>query len=352
MSPRSAQEVRLPPVFAVRVAATAVGALLLLLVLVRSRTVLHWLITAGAAALLLDGPVRGLVDRRVPRGLAVALVTVVTLLGAGLLTYGVVDAVVEQYGNLRDTAPGAVADLVRTGWLADVDERFDLVSRTSQLVDQAPERLFGSPASAARTAAERVGEVALVLTLTVFMLVAYERFEQRLLRLNAAGHPWRWVGIDLGVAKGATSARHVIVRVVAHGVVTALVAELAGVPGPVVLGLWMAWWRLLPGLGLVVGHAPLVLLLLTERPRLVAALAVLGLVAVELVVRILARRELQHSASPVPVPMAFLSALAFTGGFELGGVTGAVVVVVLAHLAVGVAQEAASPTTASPTTVP
>lgn len=343
-APPPPQQVRVAPVSAVRAVATAVGVVLVLLVLVRSRTVLHWLITAGAAAMLLDGPVRALVTRRVRRGLAVLVVTVATLSGAALLTYGVVDAVVEQYGNLQESAPAAVEGVVQKGVLADLDQRFDLVRRTDDLVAQAPERLFGSPASAARTAAERLGEVVLIITLTVFMLVAYERFEQRLLRLNAEGHPWRWMQIDVGVHDGATAARHLIRRVAALGLLTAVVAELSGVPAPAVLGLWMAWWRLLPALGIVVGHAPLVLLLVTDTSRLVTAGALLALVAGEVVVWLVERRR--QAASEMP--MAFLSAVAFMAGFELGGVVGAVVVVVLVHLAVGVLEQAAAPGTAHP----
>lgn len=341
MSTPAPQQVRLAPVLAVRIALTTVAAVVVLIVMVRSRIVLHWLVTAGAAAMLLDGAVRALVARRVHRGLAVLAVTLATLSGAALLTYGIVDAVVEQYDNLRDTVPAAVAELVEAEPLASLDERMDLVGRTSNLVDEAPERLFGSPASAARTAAERLGEVALVITLTVFMLIAYERFEQRLVRLNAEGHPWRWVGVDVGVSNGASSARHVIVRVVALGTLTAGVAEVAGVPAPAVLGLWMAWWRLLPLLGLVVGHAPLVVLLLTDQPRTVAVIALLVLAAGEVVARLVTARV--WARAPSQVPMAFLSALGFTGGFELGGVTGAVVAVVLAHMLIGVLEEATGP---------
>lgn len=335
------QQVRVAPVSAVRAVATAVGVVLVLLVLVRSRTVLHWLVTAGAAAMLLDGPVRALVTRRVRRGLAVLVVTLATLSGAALLTYGVVDAVVEQYGNLQESAPAAVEGVVEKGALADLDERFDLVRRTDDLVAQAPERLFGSPASVARTAAERLGEIVLVITLTVFMLIAYERFEQRLLRMNAEGHPWRWVGIDVGVHDGAGAARRLIGRVAGLGLLTAVVAELCGVPAPAVLGLWMAWWRLLPFLGVVIGHAPLVLLLVTGTSRPVTALAVAALLTGEVVVWLVERRR-QATAE---MPMAFLSAVAFLAGFELGGVVGAVVAVVLVHLAVGVLEEAASPST-------
>lgn len=338
MSAQQPEQVRVAPVSAVRAVATAVGVVVVLIVMVRSRTVLHWLITAGAAAMLLDGPVRALVERRVRRGLAVLAVTLATLSGAALLTYGVVDAVVEQYGNLQESAPAAVEGLVESGVPAGLDERFDLVGRTDDLVAQAPERLLGSPASAARTAAERLGEVVLVITLTVFMLIAYERFEQRLLRLNAEGHPWRWVGIDVGVHDGAAVARHVIGRVAALGLLTAAVAQVSGVAAPAVLGLWMAWWRLLPGLGIVVGHAPLVLLLVTDTSRPVTALAIVALLVGEVLARLVDRRR----AAPA-VPMAFLSAVGFMAGFELGGVVGAVVVVVLVHLAVGVVERAAAP---------
>ena len=42
--------------------------------------------------------------------------------------------------------------------------------------------------------------------------------------------------------------------------------------------------------------------------------------------------------------VTFCATIGGMAGFELGGVTGAVVVVVLAHLAVGVLKEAAAPT--------
>lgn len=338
MTGPSPQQVRLAPASAVRAVATAVAVVAVLLVMARSRTVLHWLITAGAAAMLLDGPVGALMARRVRRGLAVLVVTLATLSGAALLTYGVVDAVVDQYGKLQESAPAAVAGVVEKGVLADLDRRYDLVRRTDDLVARAPERLLGSPASAARTAAERFGEIVLVITLTVFMLIAYERFEQRLARLNAEGHPWRWMGIDIGVHNGAAAARHVIRRVAALGLLTAVVAQVSGVPAPAVLGLWMAWWRLLPLLGLAIGHAPLVLLLVTDTSRPVTALALAALLAGELVVRLADRRQ-----AGAQMPMALLSAVAFLAGFELGGVAGAVVCVVLVHLAVGVLEQAAAP---------
>ena len=332
--------VRLPASFALRVAATALGTLAVLAALQEARTVLHWIVTAAVAALLLDGPVRFLAARRVPRPLAVGLVTVVAVAGAALLTYGVVDAVVEQYGHLSSTAPAAAADLSRTGPFPELWQRVRLVGRTTALLEQAPERLFGSPASVARTAAERLGEVVLVLTLTVFLLVTYERFEARLLRLAQTGVAWRWSGIDLGVAAGASRARLVVGRVLVLGAATAAVAQAVDVPAPVALGLWMAWWRLLPVLGVVVGYAPVVLLLVTGSTAVVAAAALLVLAAAEAVVAV----AVQRRTAQAPLPMGFLSAVAFGAGFEMAGVTGSVVAVVLAHLAVGVLADGRSAT--------
>lgn len=331
--------VRLPASFGLRVAVIVLGTLVVLGALQQARTVLHWIITAAVAGLLLDGLVRSLVVRRVPRTLAVAVVALFAVVGTALLTYGVVDAVVQQYQQLSRTAPAAAADLARTGPFPALWERVQLVERTTALLEQAPERLFGSPASAARTAAERLGEVVLVLTLTVFLLVAYERFEARLSRLTEADGLWRWSGVDRGVSLGASRARLVVAHVAVLGAATAVVTQAVDVPAPVVLGLWMAWWRLLPVLGVVVGYAPVVLLLTTGQSGVVAAAALLVLVAVEALAAVVlatARRDDRR-----PLPMGFLTAVAFAAGFEMAGATGSVVAVVLVHLAVGVLAEGA-----------
>jgi hypothetical protein len=54
-----------------------------------------------------------------------------------------------------------------------------------------------------------------------------------------------------------------------------------------------------------------------------------------------------HSAYEGP-PRAFVSAVAFSAGFELAGVVGVVVGVVVAHVAVGVLQSLAGPVSAVP----
>jgi predicted PurR-regulated permease PerM len=327
------RRVQLTPSSAVRVAGVAIAGLAVLTAMDRSRLILYWLVTAAAAALLLDGPVRGLV-RWMHRGVAVATVSVLTVAGAGLLTYGVVDALVDQYDGLRSSAPTAAASLESSEHVGDLAQRVRLTERTNALVEQAPERLLGSPADAAQTAAVRLGEIVLVITLTIFMLVAYERFEQRVQSVDEASRQelGRWVGLDAGVTAGARSARQAVARVVLLGVLTGLVAQAVGAPVPMALGLWMAWWRLLPLFGLVVGYAPLVLVLAADGP-LIVVVALLALTAVEIPVR----WGLGAAGSPrgLGVPMGVLTVVAFSAGVEMAGVVGAVVGVVVAHVAVG-----------------
>jgi predicted PurR-regulated permease PerM len=336
------RKVHLTPTSALRVAAVAVGALALLTAMDRSRLILYWLVTAAAAALLLDGPVRVLA-RWIRRGLAVAAVTVLTLVGTGLLTYGIVDAAVDQYDALRRAAPAAAASLERSDRVGDLAQRVRLAERTDAVVAQAPERLFGSPADAAQTAAQGLGEVALVITLTIFMLVAYERFEQRVLSLDEASRRGlgRWVGLDAGVTAGARSARQAVGRVLVLGALTGVVAQVADAPAPIALALWMAWWRLLPLLGAVVGYAPLVLVLATHLPALVAAGALLALAAADVAVWWTFRSRVTPEG--VDLPMGVITAVAFTGGVEMAGIVGAVVAVVVAHVAVGMVRLAARP---------
>jgi predicted PurR-regulated permease PerM len=141
------------------------------------------------------------------------------------------------------------------------------------------------------------------------------------------------------VSTGARRARLDIARVIVLGASTAVVAQAVDVPAPVALGLWTAWWRLLPVLGVVVGYAPIVLLLSTGHSAVVVVAALLVLVAVEAVTAVVhgaARRTDLR-----PLPMGFLTAVAFAAGFEMAGATGSVVLVVLVHLVVGVLAETA-----------
>jgi putative glutathione S-transferase len=348
---RAPRQVRITPATALRAAVTALGAVAVLVVLRRSHDVIEWLVTAAVIAVLLNGPVHALAGR-VHRGLAVAAISIVTLAVLAGVAFGVADAALDQYRILRTAAPAAAAGLEQSPRFTDLAVRVRLVERTRDAVEAIPSALFGPPASVAQTAAQRLGAFLLVATLAVFMLATYDRFVRWFLQLNVtAQHRWRWsAAVGPGAYRGVRAARHAFGRAALLGFATAVVAELVGLPAPVVLGLWMALWRLLPLLGIVVGYTPLVLLLVAEHPASVTTLALTALGASELVALLVERKAFRRPVGGLPI--AFVSAAALAAGFEFAGVVGAVVALVIAHIAVGILESIASLSRASPPTSP
>jgi predicted PurR-regulated permease PerM len=332
---RRTRPVIIPPATALRIIAVAVGTVVLLIALERARTILELIIIAGATALLLDGPVQTL-TRWLRRGFALALVVLVGLAFAGLVAYGVAHTVVNEYHQLQAAAPRAAEQIATSPRLADLARRAQLVVRTKAFVDAAPGNLIDDPVAAARAATTRLGEFLLVASLTVIMLVELGTMRRHVV---SSGSTWLLSPGELsaGLTDGARTARYAVARAMMLGGLVAVAAAVAGIPGAAVLGVWMAWWRLLPLLGLLVGYAPLVLLLGTEHPAWVTLLTLLALAAAEVLVLRLDRARPRRVSL---VPMASASALAVFAGFEWAGAVGSVVTVVVAHIAVGVLRAA------------
>ncbi|MGH9164722.1 MAG: hypothetical protein ACRDZW_04305, partial [Acidimicrobiales bacterium] len=155
VAPR-AERLRISP----RSAASAVALfglmLLALRMLAASQRVLGWLLAAVALAGLLH-PLVARLDRRLPRGLAVALVMVGTVGGTGLVAYSVFDGISDEAARLSRAAPQAAQRLERgEGRLAELARSAKLSERVGRFVDELPYRLRGgTPAQAFRSAATR-----------------------------------------------------------------------------------------------------------------------------------------------------------------------------------------------------
>jgi putative heme transporter len=242
---RVTRSVRIAPATALRTIAVAVGTIVVLLALERARTVLEWLVIAAATAILLDGPVQALA-RRMPRGVAVGLVALTGLAVAGLIAYGVAQTLVDQYHELQAAAPRAAEEIAASPRLANLALRAHLVDRTREFVDATPGNLIGDPIAAAKAASTRLGEFVVVASITVIMLVEAGSLRGRLVGSGAASRFLSSAEFSAGLTDGARSARYAVARAVTLGGVVGVAAAAVGIPGAVVLGVWMAWWRLLP----------------------------------------------------------------------------------------------------------
>lgn len=339
-APPATERLRITPRSAV-VAVSLFGLTLTLLGLVAaSRRVLGWVVAAAAMAGLLH-PIVSRFGRRLPRGLAVAIVVPVVLTTIGVAAFRVVDDVRTQTDRLRTAVPAAARRLEQDdGRFAELAGEAQLSERTRRFVDEVPERLRGgTPAQALRSAATRGVAYLATGVLTIFFLLHGPR-----LAAGAAGQvadPASRARLervaDAAFIRGFGYARGTIAVALLAGAFGYVVASAADVPGAAPLGLWMALWDAVPYFGAVLGALPIVLLGGVGDP--VQGL-VLGLVfvAYELFETFLLQRRLERRTLRVG---PFLTVAGAFAGLEMYGLGGALLAVLAIALALAALEELA-----------
>ena len=318
-------------------AVALLGATLAVLRLVAaSGRVLGWIVAAMLLAGLLH-PAVALLQRRVHRGAALFLVVFGTLAVAGLIVWAVVDDVVDEVEDLQRAVPQAAQDIEESERFGRTARDVDLADRAEDFVDELPERLRGGNVQdALRSAATRGVAFLATFVLTIFFLIHGPRLlrsavaqlqearREQVGRLGASAYQraWRYLAGSLGMALAA-------------GVLTYVTAQLADLPGPAPLALWVAVFDLVPLVGVVVGGLPVVLLALAVSPARAVVVFVVFL-AWQLVEAIVLQRRLErrslHVGPFVTVAMAMI-------GLELYGIGGALAAAALAVVAAALADE-------------
>ncbi|HEX4979412.1 MAG TPA: AI-2E family transporter, partial [Acidimicrobiales bacterium] len=241
---------------------TVAATLLALRVLESAGRVIGWVAMAAAIAAVLTPAVSALA-RRMPRGLAVAAVGLVSLGSIAVVGYGFVEDVVDQMQVLEEEAPRLAAELEESGRFAEAAREAELSDRVEGFVEKVPERLRGgTPADAVRSAATRGLAFLAVAVLTVFMVlhgprlldgarrqIRDDRRRELASRLTAAVER-RAIGYARGMLASAALA----------GMVAYVFASTADVPGAAPLAVWVAIWDLVPLVGALVGAAPIIAL--------------------------------------------------------------------------------------------
>lgn len=333
------ERLRLSPRSVVAAVAIFGATLALLSALDASKRVLGWLVVAAIVAALLH-PVVGMLEGRLPRGLAIVVAVVGVLGSLGVVGYGVVQDVSDQVDRLERAAPQAAREIARSERFGDLAEEIDLVDRVERFVSEVPDRLRGGdPAEALRSAATRGVAFLATGVLMLFLLL----HGPRMLAAGLGQLPPARQDRVREVASGAyvRACRYVrrsILKSVLAGLLAWGLAQWAGLPGPAPLGVWMAMWALVPLLGVVVGGVPLVVLAAGfESGEWVTALA-LAVVVWQLVDAFALQRWVESSAVRIG-PFLVLA-----GGFlglELYGLGGMLVGIVGMVAGVAVADELA-----------
>jgi predicted PurR-regulated permease PerM len=313
--------------------------LLGLRMLVAAGRVIGWIAAAAFIALLLT-PLVQLLHRWLPRGLAVLVVVVVVLGGAGLTAYGVGASLVRQYEGVKDAVPDVVAEVEESKRFGDVAREAKLRERAVEFVDAIPERLRGgSPAEAVRAAATR--GVAFIATgiLTVFFLLHGPKLLSGLVHQLPARLQDRVRQIGGRAAdRSSRYALLTLLQAVVAGVVGYGVARALAVPGAAALGLWLTMWAVVPLVGAVIGALPIVAIAAAQDP-LHGAAAGAFFIVYQIAEGTVAQREIERRTMRLG---PFLTALAGAAGLELYGLGGALGLPLAVALAVAALDEVAS----------
>jgi predicted PurR-regulated permease PerM len=238
------------------VVATAIA----LYLIYRLRKPIGWVVLAAFIAVCASAPVNRL-NRRMPRGLAIAIVYLgIVLVPIGLLAV-LIPPVVEQSVELANDLPGYVDDLEeetqKNEQLQDLDEQFDLTQKLQDLGENAASRLDDAAGIAADIGAgfvEGVFALVTILVLSMFMVSRGRTFIDRALAARpeneAAALQKALDHIAIAVAGYVGGA---LAQAFIAGVAAFIMLSILGVPSPLPLAVVVAILDLIPLVGATLG---------------------------------------------------------------------------------------------------
>lgn len=335
----SRERLRITPRSAVRAVAMLGATLVLIRVADAAQRVLGWILVAAVLACLLHPLVLAL-QRRMPRGLAVAVVmgTLVATLAA--IGYGLVDNISRETDRLQTAGPERAREIERSPRFGKTARDLHLAERTERFLDGLPERLRGgTPAEAIQAAATRGVAYLTTGVLTIFFLLhgprlaaaAARQIREERRRRRAEAVAYRVYQRAFGYTRSN------LAMALAAGLFAYVAARMASVPGPAPLGFWVGLWDLVPVAGAFLGALPIVVLAAVASGGKAAVLAV-AFVAYQVVENVVVQRRVESRTVKVG---PFLTLAAGLVGLELSGVAGALLSVLVVTVAITVADELA-----------
>lgn len=314
------------------------GATLALMRLIQSsQRVIGWILTAAAVAALLH-PVVSLFQRRMPRGIAVALVVLLTGALGGFVVYGTVNSVVRETRKLERAIPKRAAELERSKRFGKAAREFRLEARTRRFVHEVPARLRGgTPTDALRSAATRGVAFLATGVLSIFFLLHGPRLVRAgINQINDIGRRMRAEALAVATyRRGFGYARGSMAIAVVAGTLAYIVSRAASVPGPAPLAIWVGLWDVVPIIGTFVGALPIVLLA-GVRSTTTAVVVAIVFIAFQVGEYQLMQRPLERRTIKLG---PFLTVVGALIGLELYGLGGALMTLLFASLGVALLDE-------------
>lgn len=295
------------------------GALLGILarnVFVAAHRPIGWAVACAVVALLVE-PVIAVLDRHLPRILAVVVTVLAVALAAIVISVGIVRDLGESVQTLEQTAPEAARRLEER---SDVARDFRTAERVDSFISGLDERIRGD------TVGRAVGTVPTYVVTGILMLffLAYGR---RFVRggLDQIADPARRARAEqvlrATVSRGRAYLLTTLFQVLVIAVNAWVVYRLVDLPAALVLALVTGAWSAVPYLGVLIGGLPALLLaagLHGSKAGVPVGAALIGLQLIEaLIVRPRVDSRTVHVGPALPLFVVLVA-------FELYGIGGSV----------------------------
>ena len=243
-----------------RVVVTVVLSAFALYLIYLLRTPISWLFFATFLAVAVSAPVN-LLSRRMPRGLAVALVYVGLILFPVVIGAILVPPAVEATSNLVQEFPGYVSDLNETvqenETLGNLNEDFDLVGKLEDAAKDAAGSLDDVAGTLASLGAGLVGSLFAVFTIVVMSIFMVGRGRTWTDAILARRPPEEAAALRQALDRMAVAVSSYVggalLQATIAGIFAFVVLSILGVPAPLALAVLIALLDLIPLIGATVG---------------------------------------------------------------------------------------------------
>lgn len=300
-----------------------------------ARKPLGWAVAAAVVAAVLSPVVEKLAER-MPRFLAVVVVFQLVGVAVGSLVFGTLQDLDEEAARLKQAAPEAAAELAASdGLIGDLAEDIDLPRRVETFIEELERPSSGVAADVASSAgAWLVGTV-----LTAFLLSWAPRLAKAGLRQISDDERRHHATVALKTA--VTNGRRYLLGSVTLAIFVGMsgwaAADLEGAPAALALGVAAAAASVVPGIGVVVGGLPAVLLELglgttAGAVRLLAVFVLLQAAHTVVLRRFVARRSVVVGPAVVVIALVL--------GYDAYGIGGAYYAAALAVFGVALLDAA------------
>lgn len=299
------------------------------------------LVTALMAVLLgtlLEGPVRRIQERKVPRAAAIAIIYVIMIAALVGLVLIIVPVVQDQFSTFREDFPETVNEL-RADWQQSDNGllRGPGVSALDSVAD-----FFDGPGETVEVSGETAGQAIPILTrvgggivsvITALVVTFYYLLEKRLIRRvvieqvvppnNRDRVDQIWTSVE---QKTGGWLRGQLILCLIIGVIATVAYGIIGLSFWPLLGLWAGITEIIPIVGPWIGGIPAVIVALTQgwETALIVGIVIVGMQSLEN--WFLVPRVMRGAVGLTPMTV-FVAILA---GTELMGVVGAILAIPIA----------------------